>query len=77
MLFKNMLFIQFISEVFLGIIYSRNLRTTSKSNGVINFTRFKSNTRYSFGGSNGIDGGINGLLRMKLMEMIDNKKGEE
>jgi uncharacterized membrane protein YqiK len=59
-----------------------------KAMGGDNFTRFKVTEEIGkgkikvipdilIGGSNGTDGGINGLLGMKLMEMMDSKKGED
>jgi hypothetical protein len=53
-----------------------------------NFTRFKVTEEIGkghikvmpdilIGGANGTDGGINGLLGMKLMELMDVKKKEE
>jgi len=59
-----------------------------KAMGGDNFTRFKVTEEIGkgkikvipdilIGASNGTDGGINGLLGMKLMEMMDSKKEEE
>ena len=59
-----------------------------KAMGGDNFTRFKVTEEIGkgkikvipdilIGGSNGTDGGINGLLGMKLMEMMDSKKEED
>ncbi|MCX6210077.1 MAG: SPFH domain-containing protein, partial [Bacteroidetes bacterium] len=59
-----------------------------KAMGGDNFTRFKVTEEIGkgnikvipdilIGGGNGTDGGINGLLGMKLMEMMDSKKAED